>query len=184
MDVLTVVQTRDYALGVDTVRFVWEVLPDQVFYPDSFGGPAGTTDSAVFTIPFLWFPPAVRVHYRVDGGPTRSDTIDGIVQDSWYVLPAGGGREPLVRFGRVHGVEEGTGGEVAQVRCRPNPFSTSVTLQGPGPAAVYDGAGRLVRALPGDGAVVWDGRDSRGRPVRPGVYLFRLGSARVRLVKL
>jgi hypothetical protein len=71
----------------------------------------------------------------------------------------------------------------------PNPFNPVTTirfdLDRPGPVrlAVYDLAGRLVRTLvrddreAGPHGVVWDGRDTRGRPVPSGIYLLRLQSA-------
>lgn len=68
----------------------------------------------------------------------------------------------------------------------PNPARTgtrfSFHLAGPSAArvAIYDASGRAVRWLTdeerraGERRVEWDGRDGRGRPVPPGIYLCRL----------
>jgi hypothetical protein len=74
----------------------------------------------------------------------------------------------------------------------PNPFraSTSVTFGLPTPAtatiAIYASTGRLVRKL-ADGrreagwhTVRWDGTDSGGEPVAPGVYLIRMETSHFR----
>ncbi len=71
-------------------------------------------------------------------------------------------------------------------RNRPNPFNPSTTIDFflPGGAdtelAVFDLSGRRVRTLlgeplaGGDHRVSWDGRNDDGRPVRSGVYFYRL----------
>ncbi len=68
----------------------------------------------------------------------------------------------------------------------PNPANPAVNLRWilarPGTVVydLYDARGRLVCRLPlgeqpaGEGSVVWNGRDTRGRPVPSGVYLARL----------
>jgi hypothetical protein len=69
----------------------------------------------------------------------------------------------------------------------PNPFARRTTIcfdlpvSGPVHAKVYDASGRLVRTLidgvtcaGGRHQVTWSGHDSRGRPVSPGLYLFRV----------
>ena len=66
----------------------------------------------------------------------------------------------------------------------PNPFRNEVTFtlrpfSGLGSAAIYDAAGREVRALSssmaGDARTLqWDGRDRGGSPVAPGIYFLRL----------
>ncbi len=75
------------------------------------------------------------------------------------------------------------------LRCSPNPFATSTTihLAGIGQRAermeiqIYDLSGRLVRNLSLPTAysllptgVAWDGRDSAGRRVAPGIYFVKL----------
>jgi hypothetical protein len=67
----------------------------------------------------------------------------------------------------------------------PNPFSSSTTLHfrmgeaGPAALKVYDASGRLVRSLEqrhysaGYHQTTWDGRDSNGAGVAPGVYFAR-----------
>jgi hypothetical protein len=68
----------------------------------------------------------------------------------------------------------------------PNPFNPNTTIRfempqaGPAAVRIYDASGRLVRTLVeeqfGAGAhqVLWNGRDSRGRAVDSGVYLYKL----------
>ena len=74
------------------------------------------------------------------------------------------------------------------MRWSPNPFNPSVTLhlQVPGRSPVdvavevFDIRGRRVRRLlqgtlpPGPHQLVWDGRDSAGRAMASGVYLYRI----------
>lgn len=171
LDILAVIQTRDYAVSVDTVRFVWEVLPDQVFYPDSFGGQPGTVDSAVFTIPVLWFPPSARIHYRSGSSPTRCETIPSLVQDSWYVLRAGTGAEPLIKFLRLPGIAEEVSLQQEPVRAWPNPFGNGVCFSGVSACLeILDCSGRVVCRLAPD-ARYWDGCGSDGQPVPAGTYI-------------
>ncbi len=68
----------------------------------------------------------------------------------------------------------------------PNPFNPATTIRfempqaGPAAVRIYDASGRLVRALVEDqfGAgvhqVLWNGRDSGGRALDSGVYLYKL----------
>lgn len=72
----------------------------------------------------------------------------------------------------------------------PNPFRdrTAIAYRAPSAGAmrlaIYDAQGEFVRDLvddvetPGSHAVVWDGRDHRGRHVPSGVYLYRLVAGR------
>ena len=73
----------------------------------------------------------------------------------------------------------------------PNPFADRVTIQVDRAGvrlAVYDQSGRIVRRLDDSGLalVTWDGRDSKGRRVLPGVYFLRengaLGPRNVKVV--
>ncbi len=71
----------------------------------------------------------------------------------------------------------------------PNPFRTSTTVRfalpeaGPVDVAVYDLAGRRVRALvaasldAGEQRITWDGRDDAGARVSAGIYFVRLSAA-------
>ena len=69
----------------------------------------------------------------------------------------------------------------------PNPFNAGTVIpfevaeQGDSNIhiAIYDNLGRevfaqKVRAVNGQGRIVWDGRDHRGRTVSSGVYFYRL----------
>jgi len=80
------------------------------------------------------------------------------------------------------------------VSITPNPFSRSVAASWNSPARggdaarVYAQDGGLVRQaqIPtGEVSWVWDGKDSRGRPVPPGVYVLAApGGVRAKAVKL
>jgi hypothetical protein len=54
-----------------------------------------------------------------------------------------------------------------------SPGSSGISLD------IFDVEGRRVRRLTGDpgGEWAWDGRDERGLPSAPGVYLYRLTTA-------
>ncbi|MFH1278332.1 MAG: hypothetical protein ABIK65_08130 [Candidatus Eisenbacteria bacterium] len=82
---------------------------------------------------------------------------------------------------------------------RPHPFRHSVRfgLRGDGAGGavveVYDARGRRMTTIPAEGAggsaeCIWNGTDSRGRPVPPGVYFLRWdhegGSAVRRVVRI
>jgi len=79
------------------------------------------------------------------------------------------------------------GGADAALRFAPNPFRGALRISGPAGTRVtiFDVSGRRRRAavLDGGGAFAWDGRDDSGRPVAPGLYFARAGSA-TRLTKL
>lgn len=75
----------------------------------------------------------------------------------------------------------------ARVACAPNPFRGATTLRrrlaagGAVEAAIYDVRGEKVRTLlagetrpAGELALPWDGRDDRGEPAAPGLYLARV----------
>jgi len=92
----------------------------------------------------------------------------------------------------VEGLEEfflslrGRGAPAVSVLVSPNPSAGQVSIKAildgqvacPERISVYDARGRLVRHLGSgsdrDGTVVWDGRDLRGSPAAPGVYLLTL----------
>jgi len=89
------------------------------------------------------------------------------------------------------GVHDGPQLSIERVRVFPTPTTGSTTFHiltagagiGPRPrAAIFDVAGRVVREFDvdipaaGERFIQWDGRDSRGRMVSSGVYLFRVGA--------
>lgn len=87
----------------------------------------------------------------------------------------------LLAMTSVRTSDERTGGSF--VRPYPNPASGSVSIRfartapAPGSLRIYDLTGRLVRSLvlgEAAGSTVWDGTDSSGRDVAPGVYFLRL----------
>ncbi len=79
------------------------------------------------------------------------------------------------------------GGPGTPLLAAPNPFRGAIRISGPAGTRVtiFDLSGRRRRAavLDGGGAFAWDGRDDSGRPVAPGLYFARAGSA-TRLTKL
>jgi plastocyanin len=104
-----------------------------------------------------------------------------------------GGMRGVVVVGASGSSEEpGSVGRAVGISSSPNPFSTSTTIRVAhlDPAddvlRVFDASGRLVRTL-GTGvttAAVWDGRDSGGRPVRPGAYFCVCGARALVLTRL
>lgn len=104
-----------------------------------------------------------------------------------------GGMSGVVVVGASSSSEEPRSvGRVVGISSSPNPFSTSTTIHAAhlGPAdgvpKVFDATGRLVRRLAPGGAtaVIWDGRDDRGQPVRPGAYFCVFGSRALVLIRL
>lgn len=91
--------------------------------------------------------------------------------------------------------EDGIPALTALVGIRPNPFNPQTTISfdlatsGPVALAVYDLAGSLVRTLldepreAGRHDVVWDGRNDAGRPVASGVYMARLATGEVKVLR-
>lgn len=79
-------------------------------------------------------------------------------------------------------------GAAPSLRAGPNPFrgALEVAVGAPGRLAVYDAAGRLVRALePRAGRARWDGRDAAGRAAPAGLYFVRWSDAsRTRTVRV
>ena len=77
----------------------------------------------------------------------------------------------------------------------PNPFNPTTMIRfglpedGQVHLAVYSATGQIVRLLldgqieAGEHEVVWDGRDSHGRDVASGLYIYRLTSAQGTLVR-
>ncbi len=75
----------------------------------------------------------------------------------------------------------------SRVRVWPNPFGQALWFEptragAPGRVEIRDVSGRLVRALGVHGRCRWQGDDSRGRQVAPGVYLVSFGDERLKVV--
>jgi hypothetical protein len=91
--------------------------------------------------------------------------------------------------GSSTGVEPSLPG--ARLRAWPNPFSRSLNIEAPpegsGEMRIYDVRGRRVRIVESEGGTgVWDGRDSSGRTVSPGIYYVKPagGTQAIRVVRL
>ncbi|MEO6462438.1 MAG: metallophosphoesterase, partial [Candidatus Eisenbacteria bacterium] len=102
----------------------------------------------------------------------------GVVRDRFMIRKG----DTVVDAGRP---DPGALGLTARSPVRRGPVEFSVTLPGAGPVslAIFDAAGRRVRALPiahgeaGPQVARWDGNDDAGRPVAAGVYFARLAFA-------
>lgn len=77
-----------------------------------------------------------------------------------------------------------------QLSCYPNPFKGEITLQSPGKTmlnlCIYNLKGQKIRNLTASDQrnFCWDGKDEAGRFQAPGLYLYRLGTHRGKIVKL
>jgi hypothetical protein len=125
---------------------------------------------------------------------SQSDTgyVDSDVLPMYYKLCAvdiHGNRSPYALLDPNGLVDVPPGGEPTEVwlgPASPNPSASLTTIPFALPRdqrvafTFYDGAGRLVRRLisgtlpAGEHVALWDGRDTRGRAVRSGLYFFRL----------
>lgn len=166
-----------------------------VTLPDSFAAPVrvwprigGTfTMRGAFTSPY--FTPWAEVIAQDD----RSFTLRGYIfrvsdpacpactEDPWLPLPPDQARFGFTVLGPVRRTATAAAPAPAaspRLSARPNPFRSTTRITGPAGARVVilDVAGRVVRraALDGTmGALLWDGLDGRGVPVRPGLYIVR-----------
>ncbi len=102
--------------------------------------------------------------------------------EDWGVL---GINEPGVSVcpaGWIDAVEETTDPDPWIARPAPNPFHASTRLSFRIPPSdgveigIYDACGRLVRMLPAEPVVEWDGRDAAGLRVPAGSYFCRMTS--------
>jgi hypothetical protein len=161
--------------------FKW--LPDRVEYRSWRGGPEEESTSVsihswTYTGPHIPRPEQPRVHinlWQFSGSP---DVDQEVVFDDFTFVPEGGNQV---------GVPGSPEPRVAVLsRAFPNPFRTGTTVRysmmepGPVEIAIHDLTGRLVRTLEqgfregGDHEAHWDGRDTSGRRVASGVYLYQL----------
>jgi hypothetical protein len=137
------------------------------------------------------------------GGAVVVDEIQirwpsGIVQTAG---PVSANQRLIVHESSAPSDAEDVSPRAIRVSAAPNPFLASTTIHldasagGISSATIFDPAGRRVRELaigaglsrPTD-ALIWDGRDDRGRACAPGIYLCRVGTlvgdGTVRLVRL
>ncbi|MBD3336448.1 MAG: hypothetical protein GF355_13115 [Candidatus Eisenbacteria bacterium] len=136
-----------------------------------------------------------RIMVTVDGGATWSRQLSGTDSrlNAIYIVGESAGYAvghwgTVLRTQTTTGVEEGAEGTARRLVLRnsPNPFLRATTLRYHLPRSahvrldLFDVLGRRVATLiderrpAGPQAVQWDGRDGQGRPVAPGVYLYRL----------
>ncbi|HPD07853.1 T9SS type A sorting domain-containing protein [Patescibacteria group bacterium] len=94
----------------------------------------------------------------------------------------------LSAISTVNGVEDGASVPiVSQATCYPNPFRGSTSLKfkqavaGPVTVGIYNMKGQLINTLVnaqpftcGEHAINWDGKNSRGQKVTPGIYLYKI----------
>jgi hypothetical protein len=191
--VLGVLNTADYQVSVDTVKFIYGTVPNWRF-STTWGGAAGTIDSVRFEV--LKFPRNVALYYQINEAGRYADTLFSMLEDTWYELDVPLDAAPRVKFVDISGISEQDPRAVGWIRCEPNPFSSRVNIRlaaSPGPevrAAVFDACGNMLCVLrhAGRTGFVWDGRDAAGSLVADGVYLCRVSSGRssaaARLVRL
>jgi len=121
------------------------------------------------------------------GETHRTISVPGVAHDSHDMFTSecgvaelfGGGECAPIAIGI--GELAGSGEPDPELRVRPNPFRSRVSISFRPPAGVdcalgvHDAAGRRVRTLPAPtGASSWDGRGDDGAPVAAGVYFVRL----------
>ena len=139
-------------------------------------GSASRTNTGVFGHPAMVTGGEVlgSVALEIDGNVLTAEfiTSTGEVGDQFSIVKGGDVAAPSVVAGGLPVVA-------------PNPFSTSTTIQfalmrpGSYTVDVYDLAGRRVRSLSGDApsgpvTVSFDGRDSAGREMASGTYLYQV----------
>ncbi|MCB5271238.1 MAG: C25 family cysteine peptidase [Candidatus Cloacimonetes bacterium] len=147
---------------------------------------------------------AYRIYRKFDSGPytmvletTETSYLEIIELDGlykYYVAPVYMGEEGvpmhirdfLFPFESSNEDEQILPPQTALGRNYPNPFNPttniSFTLAQSGPASlkIYNAKGQMVRQLTnaeynaGQHHLVWDGRDTKGRPVSSGLYFYRL----------
>lgn len=115
-----------------------------------------------------------------DGGAPGEDNDFG-----WGTIDA---YAAVARVMAASAEESAPSGDSRVLAARPNPFGRGTTLRfriampGPATLAVFDPGGRLVRTiltgsvLAGERVTIWDGRDTSGKLVPPGMYFCRLSS--------
>jgi subtilisin family serine protease len=177
-----------------------------VTLPDSFRGPVrvwprvGGTFTVRAGFNLLYWAPWCEVVETHSGGFTlrgylyrvRDQELPAGSEDPWLPVPPDQARFGFTVIGPVErapalGVPPRDAGATAPALIAwPNPFTEGVRFAVPGAHAadahvtVSDLAGRIVVRLAGaraGGEVVWDGRDARGMPVSPGLYLARCEAA-------
>jgi hypothetical protein len=184
--VTSVLQTRDFQAAVDSVKFN-SSTGSQLIQTPGFGGAANTEDTFQFPPRVVWPDQGVIVYYSIDGSPRAPFAIAILQEDQYYDLPGfGTDAEPRIKFLRGGAVGEGPrAAQPVRLGVAPNPLVTAATVRlalrraGDLRVEVFDGTGQVVRVLaagrsaPGNLALRWDGSDSAGTRVSPGVYFVR-----------
>jgi subtilisin family serine protease len=177
-----------------------------VVIPDSFAGAprvwprvGGTFTGRGDTRAPYWTPWA-----EVVARDQRSFTLRGFLfraadpacpacaDEPWLPFPWDQARFGFTALGPVRGSPLGIERPAPRPRplvVHPNPFRSATRIEGPPGArvAILDVAGRVVRrgVLDGRmGGLPWDGCDTQGHPVRPGLYLVRCESRLAKVVRL
>jgi hypothetical protein len=137
----------------------------------------------------LYKPGDVHVVGDTDALGTMTFYIEPAETGTLYVTASGGNYLPYVGSSTVEeadtGVPAGPGRLALSLTAEPNPFTSKVSFAvtgSPGSRVeigVFDVRGRRVTGFElqasesGAAAVVWEGRDSEGRKVSPGIYIVR-----------
>ena len=159
-------------------QLLWEPAPEIDF--ESFRIYRGTTPGFVAG-------PATRVASVPAPAWTDLSYDSPIVFYKVSTTDHAGNESPAVAPGATTAVGEGARAiEFALGQAAPNPFTASTRIRFTLPARapvrleVFDASGRLVRSVldgwqpAGEHEARWDGNDLDGRPVRAGIYFYRL----------
>ncbi len=171
---------------IDSIAFQNSGATTMVPTP-GFGGPPETSDSFTFHSSVRWPERGVTIHYRIDGNRQNPFEIRQLREREFYELPAFLDGPPKIMFYTTTGLAApGRSVALSRLNASPNPMTASAEVRfavgRPGRlvAEVYDGTGRVVRALaagqavPGLHRLTWHRTDDAGRPVGPGVYFLRV----------
>jgi hypothetical protein len=161
--------------GVDGRETCIATAPDDPFHwIDPCGGPSKTFAGSVCTDPYAWVDndcdPCTPNPFHEDCAQGGCETLV-----HWYVPP-------------VQGLQPGSSGALAgagsSLIVPENPATPPIRIRLTAPArdlAIYDAAGRHIRSfdLQGLREISWDGRNTRGEIVAPGMYFLRVAGSSI-----
>ncbi len=175
-----VVETFAHEVELDSLVATYAGGTMDTFVTTGWGGAPGTTDTFDFPDQPGW-PTAALLHFRVDGGLPRSQTVYPM-QGVWYTLLDSTGR---VLFYGESGVADrpaaGPPGEALEVCpsviARSARFSIRLAGSCGARLEILDMDGRLARRFElaaGTTVLKWDGAGFAGQRLPGGVYVCRL----------
>ena len=158
--------------GLVNQTFVWNDNGDLVFQPNELGAPSGSI-SAPLSADLL------KQHFLLTKRPYRNEFTAGVDHQLIQALRVS------VTYIQRHEQDQ----IVTLEQNTPNPFNpmTNIRLElahaGDVALRIFDARGRRVRGFDlaarsaGRQTIVWDGRDTAGRELPSGVYLYEVRSA-------